>query len=709
MGDTETITTLLMPISKDLEMSRARSVSCRHCPALQDIDGDIASVLSRSIGKSLEEIVADLTNVASLAELQEARTVIFTYAIGAVIESDDSQNICRLKQRRGTKAAVTIAMDITRLFNYLCEASCHFPTSVLASHNLLNDRTGMMSTVTVPPPAHISTPPAALGPDHEPATPTPSPDDLPCGQRSHTTSSPAVPDDRSPIGSPFLTDREPSSVQAPSQLLSPIMLNMISSDTSVLICDDSPGSNTCGDSQTIGAPAACCDHGRAIIDLRYTVDKMQFQIIELQRQLSNFSRGEPAVPAQARSGEIDVPTSPYNAILPSPPDSQLSNTADSDSSTMLTDGSFSEILSIATPNKLGDTTQPRSQLSATVRDRDSVPAHGAGDATPGSTPGANKRTDSLAPNFNLVQDELESLRTRLIDIEDRVSDNEMRLGIQNDELDALKDLPNSTAILKRAVETVSVSSEKNKKRIKKLCKNRSKSGKGETKIVANVETSNRFAPLAHACTDNDPKSHHTKSAKPKCHTRVKQTRKTKSQRNVNDNKKRKLVKIIGASMVRGQGKLVTDKTQGISACCFPCPGAKAEGIQKRLSGMVSKRDDAIVVLGGTNNVPADEVGTCIRRIGNLIKEVSEVNQTAQIIVSEIPIRFDEVSLNQNIEKINIFIRHVCTKSDRMHSMNLDHFSRSHFARDGLHFSEKGKLCFAKAIKKKLVQISPSVR
>ena len=188
----------------------------------------------------------------------------------------------------------------------------------------------------------------------------------------------------------------------------------------------------------------------------------------------------------------------------------------------------------------------------------------------------------------------------------------------------------------------------------------------------------------------------------------KPTRKTKSQRNVNDNKKRQMVKIIGASMVRGQGKLVTDKIQGISACCFPCPGAKAEGIQKRLSGMVSKRDDAIVVLGGTKNVPADEVGTCIRRIGNLIKEVSEVNQTAQIIVSEIPTRFDEVSLNQNIEKINIFIRHVCTKSDRMHSMNLDHLSRSHFARDGLHFSEKGKLCFAKAIKKKLVQISPSV-
>ena len=183
----------------------------------------------------------------------------------------------------------------------------------------------------------------------------------------------------------------------------------------------------------------------------------------------------------------------------------------------------------------------------------------------------------------------------------------MRLGIQNDDLDSLKDLPNATAILKRAVETVSVSSEKNKKRIKKLCKNRNKSGKGETKIVANVETSNRFAPLAHACIDNDPRSHHTKSAKPKCHTRVKRSRKTKSKRNVNDNKKRKVVKIIGASMVRGQGKLVTDKTQGISACCFPCLGANM---------MTSSNGNIFRVNGhlcgeftGPGEVPAQRPGT----------------------------------------------------------------------------------------------------
>ena len=156
----------------------------------------------------------------------------------------------------------------------------------------------------------------------------------------------------------------------------------------------------------------------------------------------------------------------------------------------------------------------------------------------------------------------------------------MRLGIQNDELDALKDLPNATAILKRAVETVSVSSEKNKKRIKKLCKNRNKSGKGETKIVANVETSNRFAPLAHACTDNDPRSHHTKSAKPKCHTRVKRSRKAKSKRNVNDNKKTKSGENYRCIHGEGPGKACNRQNPGYLRLLLPMPWRQHDDVIK---------------------------------------------------------------------------------------------------------------------------------
>ena len=118
---------------------------------------------------------------------------------------------------------------------------------------------------------------------------------------------------------------------------------------------------------------------------------------------------------------------------------------------------------------------------------------------------------------------------------------------------------------------------KTKKRIKKLCKNSSKSGKGKTKIVANVETSSRFAPLAHACTDNDPKSHRTKSAKPKCHTRVKRTRKTKSQRNVNDNKKPKTGENYRCIYGEGLGKACNRQNPGYLRMLLPMPWRQSWG------------------------------------------------------------------------------------------------------------------------------------
>ena len=170
-----------------------------------------------------------------------------------------------------------------------------------------------------------------------------------------------------------------------------------------------------------------------------------------------------------------------------------------------------------------------------------------------------------------------------------------------------------------------------------------------------------------------------------------------------DNHDKCKVKIIGASLVRGQAHLETDHHKGIEACCFPCPGATAEKIQKRAPGMINKRDDVVVVLGGTYNVPVDDVATCILKIGSLIRTVRQQNENADINI-EIPKRFDDESLNHEIDKINVFVKHVCTKFERLHAMKLDYLSRSHFGRDGLHFSKTGKLRFAKSIQSEVEKL-----
>ena len=112
--------------------------------------------------------------------------------------------------------------------------------------------------------------------------------------------------------------------------------------------------------------------------------------------------------------------------------------------------------------------------------------------------------------------------------------------------------------------------------------------------------------------------------------------------------------------------------------------------------MVSGDDDIVVLLGGTNNVPRDTVAASITEINHLIEDARTLNKDAHILVSEIPIRFDNTDLNEKIDKINVFIRHKCTKSERLHAVRHNSMSRSDFGRDGLHFSAAGKVKFANA-------------
>ena len=718
MDGNNTMTTLLVAISKDLEMAAPDVVTCQQCPALQDIAGEIASVLSRSSGNSMEEIMNDIINVVSLEELHDARAVMFTHAIGVILENDNLENRSpsdfRLKQRRGKKAIANTAMDIVHLFKYLCNGNGEFPTGVLMNNTLPNT-----PVENAPDSSPIPTPLYDLI-----ALP-PSSQDLQCGQPDPGVSSPGLTSARSPspIGSPFLADEEPMVSRPSVRQSSPRQpINQSFSDNSVVISEVSMISDTDGTPLTRCPPAVCCDHSRAILDLRCTVDTMQHQMIELQRQIDAYGKdkftGTPVPSPRTDAVQDDDITRPsyVEGILPSPPDSQSPSMDSIDLNQSLSSDScnFSSIFNIATPTKDSHSNVTHCQqplVGATVRDRDSA-VPDVSDTDPAATPAANVETDPLTLNFGFVQTELDALRTRLMDFEDRIGNSEMRAELYDEAIETVKCLQSSNDTVKETLKSVNVKVENHEKRIKTLSTQVNKAincnGNGREKIVPNVETSNRFAPLASACTSDSLKPPKRKSkGNNKKGPQAKKAVTEKSGKTKDRTNKRRKVKIIGASMVRGQGRLVTDKRIGISACCFPCPGAKAQHIRKRLPGMVSSDDDAVVVLGGTNNVPVDDVGTCIKKIGGLVQDVHKMNRTAHIIVSEIPNRFDDIALNYKIDKVNVFIRHICTKSKRLHAMSMDHLSRSHFARDGLHFSESGQLCFANAVKETLAQcLSP---
>ena len=115
-------------------------INARRCPLLQDINGDMAYILSHSTNSSSEETMVELSNVATLTNLQEARSVAFVHALGYIDECDDTRSTTatkyKLKQRRGVKAKASLALDIVNLFNFLCGSHKDFPMDVLASDRL---------------------------------------------------------------------------------------------------------------------------------------------------------------------------------------------------------------------------------------------------------------------------------------------------------------------------------------------------------------------------------------------------------------------------------------------------------------------------------------------------------------------------------------------------------------------------------------------
>ena len=87
MGELQTV------LRCDKSLPQPLAIKSGWCPLLQDIDGDIAHILSLSEGQSSEVTMTKLSNASSYADLREAQSVAFMCAIGIVLDSDDTDTI----------------------------------------------------------------------------------------------------------------------------------------------------------------------------------------------------------------------------------------------------------------------------------------------------------------------------------------------------------------------------------------------------------------------------------------------------------------------------------------------------------------------------------------------------------------------------------------------------------------------------------------
>ena len=113
------------------------ATNVRRYPLLQDINGDMAYLLSHSTISSSKETMVELSNFATLKDLYEAWSVAFVHATGNIAECDDTYYTTvtkyKLKQRQCAKAKASLALDIVNLFNFLCGSNTNFTMDVLAN------------------------------------------------------------------------------------------------------------------------------------------------------------------------------------------------------------------------------------------------------------------------------------------------------------------------------------------------------------------------------------------------------------------------------------------------------------------------------------------------------------------------------------------------------------------------------------------------
>ena len=69
----------------------------------------------------------------------------------------------------------------------------------------------------------------------------------------------------------------------------------------------------------------------------------------------------------------------------------------------------------------------------------------------------------------------------------------------------------------------------------------------------------------------------------------------------------------------------------------------------------------------------------------------------EIIISEIPYRFDNANLNPKVDSVNGYIRRLCNSNRRYHSLSHD-YDINDYAVDGLHLNDSGKAKYAHEIR-----------
>lgn len=166
------------------------------------------------------------------------------------------------------------------------------------------------------------------------------------------------------------------------------------------------------------------------------------------------------------------------------------------------------------------------------------------------------------------------------------------------------------------------------------------------------------------------------------------------------NASQRRILILGDSHARDISRRVNNLSKSHIVAQGICkPHAKLSGVVECLAGLsenLSERD-LVVILGGTNDINGvDPYGLSINRALLKIKEVAD-KTSCKLLIGNIPYRYDQPCLNNDVWCANEILRSGCTGSKVTFMETV--FKREQHSNHGLHLNGKGKQLLAMQIVK----------
>ena len=175
--------------------------------------------------------------------------------------------------------------------------------------------------------------------------------------------------------------------------------------------------------------------------------------------------------------------------------------------------------------------------------------------------------------------------------------------------------------------------------------------------------------------------------------KAKKNNKMKKNSNTIKSSHHRKVLIIGDSHVRDLGDCLRQRLPSkfhVESCCLP--NGKFQDITRCLPGFTKKlkKDDAVFIVGGTNDISSQNFTPNFD-----LSPVDIISKKCNVVIGEIPYRYDRMNLNNNIYNTNCFLY---SNSMNIRKLEFSSLSRSSYTKHGLHLNLQGKHIIARQMK-----------